>query len=70
MQGKKDAAKALLQELRAANRETPWETAAKRMAGAIDRYQARPTRSLLEQANALAPIPAAPAAAIVTNAAR
>ncbi|MEI8242110.1 MAG: tetratricopeptide repeat protein [bacterium] len=60
-QGKKDAAKALLQELRAANRETPWETAAKRMEGAIDRYQPqdRPAaRSLLEQANALAPIPA------------
>jgi len=73
MQGKKDAAKALLQELRAANRETPWETAAKRMEGAIARYQARPTRSLLEQANAIAPIPVAPApaaAVVVTNAVR
>jgi len=63
MQGKKDAAKALLQELRAANRETPWESAAKRMDGAIDRYQARPARSLLEQANALAPITALPKSA-------
>ena len=65
MQGKKDAAKALLQDLRAANRETPWESAAKRMEGAVDRYQAQPTRSLLDQANALAPIvaPSAPAPA-------
>ncbi len=58
MQGKKDAAKALLQELRAANRETPWETAAKRMEIAIDRYQAQSAHTLLEQANAIAPIPA------------
>ena len=61
MQGKKDAAKALLQDLRAANRETPWETAAKRMEGAIDRYQVRSApRSLLDQANALAPMTPAP----------
>jgi predicted negative regulator of RcsB-dependent stress response len=70
LQGKKDAAKNLLQELRAANRETPWETAAKRMEGAIDRYQARPAHTLLEQANALAPISATPAAAVVTNTVR
>jgi len=67
-QGKKDAAKALLQELRAANRETPWESAAKRMEDALDRYQGnRPgMRSLLDQANALAPmtLPAAKAAPV------
>ena len=63
MQSKKDAAKDLLQKLRAANRETPWDAAAKRMEGAIDRYQARPAHTLLEQANALAPIPAPPIAA-------
>jgi len=57
-QGKKDAAKSLLQELRAANRETPWEAAAKRLEGAIDRYQphAAVGSSLLDRANALAPI--------------
>lgn len=70
LQGKKDAAKALLQELRAANRETPWETAAKRMEGAIDRYQPHQTHTLLEQANALAPISATPATAAGTNAVR
>ncbi len=70
-QGKKDAAKALLQELRAANRETPWESAAKRMEDALDRYQGtRPgMRSLLEQANALAPmtLPAAKTAPAPTK---
>ena len=70
MQGKKDDAKALLQELRAANRETPWETAAKRMEGAIDRYQPRQARSLFDQAEALVPIPAPPkpAPVAITNA--
>ena len=66
IQGKKDAAKAMLEDLRAASRETPWESAAKRMEGAIDRYQARPVaRTLFDQANALAPVaaPAAPAPA-------
>lgn len=63
MQGKKDAAKVLLQNLRASNRETPWDAAAKRMEGAVDRYQARAAgaMSLMDQANALAPA-AAPAA--------
>ena len=71
-QGKKDAAKVLLQDLRVANRDTPWESAIKRMEGAIDRYQPHPTRSLLEQANAFAPIPSTPKLVPVTstNAAR
>ena len=57
-QGKKDAAKLLLQEVRAANRETAWDVAAKRLEGAIDRYQPHAApRSLLDQANALAPVP-------------
>lgn len=56
MLGKKDAAKNLLEEIRVANRETPWESAAKRMEGAVDRYQVRAGRSLLEQADALAPL--------------
>lgn len=67
-QGKKDEAKALLQDLRAANRETAWEAAAKRMEGAIDRYQGQalqPMHSLLEQANALAPVMAPPVPAPV-----
>jgi tetratricopeptide (TPR) repeat protein len=67
MQGNKSAATALLQELRAANRESAWENVAKRMEGAIERYQgatARPARTLLDQANTLAPAPVeAPAAA-------
>ena len=63
MQGKKDAAKALLQDLRAGKRETPWDAAAKRMEGAIDRYQPRASRTLLDQANEIAPLGApAPAA--------
>ncbi len=59
MQGNKSAAKALLQELRAANRETAWENVAKRMEGAIERYPgsaARPASTLLDHANALDPV--------------
>ncbi|MEI6211203.1 MAG: tetratricopeptide repeat protein [bacterium] len=61
LQGKKDAAKALLQDLRAAKRDTPWDAAAKRMEGAIDRYQGGSMRSLLDQANALTPVTTPPA---------
>jgi predicted negative regulator of RcsB-dependent stress response len=57
--GKKDDAKSLLQELRAANRESAWDAAAKRMEGAIDRYTPRQGHSLFEQAEALVPIPPA-----------
>ncbi|MFZ4394075.1 MAG: tetratricopeptide repeat protein [Kiritimatiellia bacterium] len=65
LQGKKDAAKALLQDLRADKRDTPWDAAAKRMEGAIERYQGGSMRSLLDQANALAPVTTPPVPAPV-----
>lgn len=58
MQGKKAEAKVLLEDMRAAHRDTAWDMAGKRFAGAIDRYEARPVKSLLEQANTLAPLAA------------
>jgi tetratricopeptide (TPR) repeat protein len=67
-QGNKPAALELLQNLRAARRDTAWEAAARRMEGAIERYRGAANRlapSLLDQANALAPLPgAAPVAPV------
>jgi len=58
MQGKKTEAKALLENLRAAQRDNAWDLAGKRMEGAIDRYSGRlaTSQSLFDQANALAPL--------------
>ena len=58
MADKKSEAKALLDDLRAANRETAWDLAAKRLQGVIDRYDGKvmPVRSLFDQANALVPL--------------
>ena len=72
MQGKKTAAKTLIDDMRATRRETAWDVAGKRFEGAIDRYEPRSVKSLLEQANALSPVTApvslAPATVAATNA--
>lgn len=62
VQGKKADAKALLEDLRAAHRDTAWDLAGKRLEGVIDRYSGtRPGgRSLFDQADALAPLTGSP----------
>ena len=65
MQGKKTEAKTLIDDMRATRRDTAWDTAGKRFIGAIDRYEGHSVKSLLEQANTLAPI-GVPASAPIT----